>query len=43
MGVTFKYSASPFLTDKELQIIGFGLGSSNRDMFEDIFSVILGV
>lgn len=43
MGVTFKYSASPFLSDKELEIVGSGLGGSNTDMVEVIFSIIFGV
>lgn len=43
MGVTFKCSASPFLSDKELEIVGSRLGGSNTDMVEVIFSIILGV
>lgn len=43
MGLTFKYSASPFLTDKELEIVGSGLGGSNTVMAEVIFSIILGI
>lgn len=44
MGLTFKYSASPFLTDKELEIIGSGFRRlKHRVMVEDIFSIILGI
>lgn len=38
MGLTFKYSASPFLSDNELEIVG-----SNTVMAEVIFSIILGI
>lgn len=43
MGITFKYSASPFLTDKELELVGSGLRGSNRVMVQAIFSIILAV
>lgn len=29
MGITFKYGASPFLTDKKLELVGSGLKGSN--------------
>lgn len=43
MGIIFKYSASPFLTDKELELVGSGLRGSNRVMVQAIFSIILAV
>lgn len=43
MGITFKYTASPFLTDKELELVGSGLRASNTVMVQAIFSVILAV
>lgn len=43
MGITFKYSASPFLTDKELELVGSGLRGSNRVMVQAIFSITLAV
>lgn len=40
MGVTFKYSASPFLTDKELEIGGSGLRGSNTELWLKLFLVL---